>query len=415
MPFKPFRLAVLAPLMLLLGGCNLVVMNPAGDVATRQANLILWSTGLMLLIIVPVILFTLFFAWKYRASNRDATYDPEWNHSTKLEVLIWTAPLMIIIALGAMTWLFTHLLDPYRPLTRIAPGQPVTEETRTLTVEVVALDWKWMFIYPELGIATVNELAAPVDTPIAFRLTSSSIMNSFYIPALSGMIYAMPGMQTQLHAVINREGTYEGIASNYSGPGFSNMHFKFLGMSQDGFDEWVARVRAQGQPLTRERYLEVEAPSEMEPVHYYSQVDRGLFRAILNMCVEPGRMCMDEMMHIDMQGGGGLDSLHHMDRLIYDTNRAHDSHFGHGPSGYAGAGEAGGAEAPGATFPASDRRPRSEEPADDAAPQGAPHEGPHEGPRQAPDEGQSGTQNGSGQSGDDGPAPGSAAPDQLQN
>ena len=389
LPSKPFRLLLLLPL-LFLGGCNMIVMNPAGDVASRQASLILWSTGLMLLIIVPVICFTLFFAWRYRAAAKRDDYDPEWNHSTKLEVIIWTAPLLIIIALGAMTWLFTHLLDPYRPLSRIGPDRPVTEETPTITVQVVALDWKWMFIYPELGIATVNQLAAPVDTPINFRLTSSSIMNSFYIPAMSGMIYAMPGMQTQLHAVINQEGTYQGIASNYSGPGFSNMHFQFLGLSDGDFDAWVERVRAEGQPLTRERYLEVEQPSELEPVHYFSDVDPGLFQAVLNMCVEPGRMCADEMMHIDMQGGGGIDSLSNMDRLMYDANRVHGTHHGHGASGYAGAGAGAGdgAEAPGATFPATDRLPRSDE---------------TESGDTAPHEGQRG----------DSPDTGTAAPDQL--
>ncbi|MFD2237524.1 ubiquinol oxidase subunit II [Aureimonas populi] len=374
----------------------MVVMNPSGDVAARQASLILWSTGLMLLIIVPVIAFTLFFAWRYRASNKDATYDPEWNHSTHLEVLIWTAPLMIIIALGAMTWLFTHLLDPYRPLDRIDAATPVTEETPTLDVQVVALDWKWMFIYPELGIATVNELAAPVDTPINFRLTSSSIMNAFYVPALSGMIYAMPGMQTRLHAVINSEGVYNGFSANYSGSGFSNMHFQFLGLSNEDFEAWVERVRAEGQPLDRARYLEVEQPSELEPVHYYSSVEDGLYRSIVNMCAEAGRMCADEMMHIDMQGGAGVDSVHNLERLIYDGNRSHGETAGYGPSGYAGAGSEE-SEAPGATFPATDRPARSDEPAPGTS--GSPGEAPPEdGAPEAPE--------------DDDASP---APDQLNN
>ncbi|WP_182084958.1 ubiquinol oxidase subunit II [Aureimonas sp. ME7] len=340
-----------------LSGCNLVVMNPSGFIASQQANLILISTGLMLLIIVPVIVATLWFAWRYRASNPDARYDGDWHHSTQLEVLIWTAPLMIIIALGAVTWISTHLLDPYRPLERIDAARPVTAETPPITVEVVALDWKWMFIYPELGIATVNELAAPVDRPINFKLTSSAIMNTFYVPALAGMIYTMPGMETKLHAVINKPGIYDGLSANYSGPGFSNMHFKFHGLEAAEFDAWVAKVKAEGQPLDRTRYMEVEKPSEAEPIHYYASVDDDLFHSILNMCVEPGRMCMDEMMHIDMQGGGGHDSAANRDRLVYDGNRHHDG-AGHGPSGYAGA-KVEGEEAPGATFPASGRTPRS--------------------------------------------------------
>jgi cytochrome o ubiquinol oxidase subunit 2 len=170
----------------LLAGCNMVVMDPAGDVAVQQRNLIIASTALMLLVIVPVIALTFLFAWRYRASNPEGTYDPDFHHSTQLEVVIWTVPLLIIIALGAMTWISTHTLDPYRPLGRLAPGKPVPAGTKPLEVQVVSLDWKWLFIYPELGIATVNEMAAPVDQPISFKLTSSSVWNTFYVPALAG-------------------------------------------------------------------------------------------------------------------------------------------------------------------------------------------------------------------------------------
>src|SRR3982750_921687 len=200
------RALALLPLAGLLVGCNAVILQPSGDIALQQRNLIIASTVLMLLIVVPVIVFTLIFAWRYRQSNTGAVYDPEWHHSTRLEVLIWSAPLVIIIALGAMTWLSTHTLDPYRPLARIAPDRPIPGGAKPLNVEVVALDWKWLFFYPEYGIATVNEMAAPVDVSIAFKLTASSVMNTFVVPALAGMVYAMPSMQTQLHAVINKEG-----------------------------------------------------------------------------------------------------------------------------------------------------------------------------------------------------------------
>src|SRR3954463_11644554 len=174
---KLLRALALLPLAGLLAGCNAVLLNPSGDIALKQRNLIITSTALMLLIIVPVIVFTLLFAWRYRASNQDAPYDPDWSHSTRLEVLIWSAPLMIIIALGAMTWLSTHTLDPFRKLTRIDASRPLPPGTKPLNVEVVALDWKWLFFYPDQGIATVNEMAAPVDVPIAFKITSSSVMN----------------------------------------------------------------------------------------------------------------------------------------------------------------------------------------------------------------------------------------------
>lgn len=273
-----FRLTV-GTSLLLLGGCKMVVMSPSGDIARQQADLIIVATVLMLLIIVPVLFLTLYFAWHYRHSNKKAKYDPEWHHSTRLEVVIWSAPLAIIIALGAITWISTHKLDPYRPLDRIDANRPVTPDTRPITVEVVALDWKWLFLYPEYGIATVNELAAPVDVPINFKLTGSSVMNAFYVPALAGMIYAMPGMQTKLHAVINEPGTYEGLSANYSGEGFSDMRFKFLGLAQGDFDQWVAGVKQNGTALNRDTYLKLEKPSIKEPVRYYSTVQDGLYRS----------------------------------------------------------------------------------------------------------------------------------------
>lgn len=285
--------------MLALAGCDLLVLDPPGDVAAQQGDLIVQATRLMLLIIVPVILLTLLFAWRYRASNRAATYRPDWDHSTQLELVIWTAPLLIIIALGAITWITTHTLDPYRPLDRIASDRPVPAGTEPLVIEVVALDWKWLFLYPQQGIATVNEIAAPVDRPIQFRITASSVMNSFYIPALAGQIYAMPGMETKLHAVMNRAGEYEGFSANYSGAGFSHMRFRFHGVDEAAFDGWVQKVKAGGARLGRGEYLELEKPSEREPVRLYGEVDPGLYHAILNRCVAPGALCMDEMMAID--------------------------------------------------------------------------------------------------------------------
>ncbi|HEY9347403.1 MAG TPA: ubiquinol oxidase subunit II, partial [Inquilinus sp.] len=246
MPIKALgRLAAL-PLLVLLGGCNMVVMSPSGDIAVQQRDLIVISTILMLLIIVPVIALTLFFAWKYRQSNKDAAYDPDWHHSTQLEVVIWSAPLVIIIALGALTWISTHTLDPYRPLERIDAERTVAADVKPLTVEVVALDWKWLFLYPEQGIATVNELAAPVDVPIQFKITSATVMNSFFVPALAGQIYAMAGMETKLHAVINKPGEYEGFSANYSGAGFSGMRFTFHGLAAGDFDAWVQKLKAEG-------------------------------------------------------------------------------------------------------------------------------------------------------------------------
>ncbi|PVE53572.1 ubiquinol oxidase subunit II [Arthrobacter sp. TPD3018] len=297
-------LALLAPA--LLGGCDLVVMNPAGDVARQQAHLILWSTGLMLLIIVPVIALTVLFAWKYRHTNEDAEYRPNWDHSTGLELIIWSAPLLIVIALGALTWISTHSLDPYRPLARIAPGQPVAKNAKPLEIQVVSLDWKWLFIYPEQGIATVNELALPVNRQVVFRMTSSSVMNTFYVPTMAGMIYTMPGMETQLHAVLNKPGRFEGISANYSGAGFSDMRFTVDGFDDAGFAKWVSETRSAQGKLDNATYLKLERPSEKVPAIRYAGFAPGLFDRILGMCTKPGETCMQATMMKD----GGMDMGH---------------------------------------------------------------------------------------------------------
>ena len=294
---------------LLLSGCNAVVMKPHGDIAQQQAQLIVTSTLLMLLIIVPVIALTLLFAYRYRQSNTEATYAPDWDHSTRLELVIWGAPLLIIIALGAITWISTHKLDPFRPLDRIAEGKPLAADVKPLEVYAVAMDWKWLFIYPEQGIALVNEMAAPVDRPIHLRFTSTSVMNTFYVPALAGMIYAMPGMETQLHAVINKAGVYDGISAHYSGAGFSDMRFKFHGLSDADFARWVESSKAGGAALTRADYVKLELPSSKEPVRRYASVEPGLWGAIVDRCVDGKKMCASQMMAIDAAGGAGKGGL----------------------------------------------------------------------------------------------------------
>ncbi len=314
-------LVALAGALAALAGCDTIVMKPHGDIAVQQSQLIVTSTLLMLLIIVPVIALTLFFAWRYRQSNTAATYAPDWDHSTRLELVIWGAPLLIIIALGTITWISTHKLDPYRPLDRIDAGRPVPADVKPLVVQVVSLDWKWLFVYPEQGIATVNELAAPVDRPIRFELTSSNVMNTFYVPALAGMIYTMPGMQTQLNAVINKPGRYQGLSGNYSGAGFSQMRFDFLGLSDADFDAWVRSARRDGAVLDRAGYLALEQPSEREPVRRYAQVEPGLFGAVLNRCVDSSKMCMHEMMAIDAAGGAGKAGLAGVARQPWRNDR----------------------------------------------------------------------------------------------
>ena len=285
--------------LVLLAGCNTVVMNPSGDIAAQQGHLIVVSTLLMLLIIVPVIALTCLFAWRYRKNNTAATYTPDWDHSTGLELMIWGAPLLVTIALGLLTWIGTHILDPYRPLQRLDAQRAISAETRVLNVQVVALDWKWLFIYPDLGIASVNELAAPVDMPVRFKITASSVMNSFFIPALAGQIYAMPGMETTLNAVINRPGEFAGFSANYSGAGFSDMRFKFHGLAAADFERWVKAAKAGGGNLDRANYLQLEKPSQREPVRHYGTVAADLYDAILNRCVDLDAVCINKMMASD--------------------------------------------------------------------------------------------------------------------
>lgn len=302
----------------MLAGCDkLVLLSPQGDVAAQQGQLIMTSVWLMLIIIVPVIALTFWFAWKYRVGHAKDEYDPDWDHSIQLELVIWAAPLAIIIALGAITWINTHTLDPYRPLARLSEGEKLpANDDNVLRVQVVGLNWKWLFIYPDYGIATVNEMAAPVDRQIRFQLTSSSMMNSFYVPALAGQIYAMPGMEALLHAVINQPGDYPGFSANISGAGFTWMKFRFHGLDAAGFDQWVARNKASGKLLDRAEYLELEKPSEREAVRRYGDVASGLFDRVVNRCVPDGVRCHSELMVIDSHGGLGPTGLARREQLI---------------------------------------------------------------------------------------------------
>lgn len=299
MSVKALRRLAPMPLALMLGGCHMVLLNPAGDVARQQSHLLVVSVLLMLLIIVPVLVAIAVVAWRYRASNKQADYSPDWEHSTQLELLIWAAPLIIIIMLGAVTWIGTHKLDPYRPLDRVDASHQVTADAAPLRVQVVSLDWKWLFFYPDYGIATVNQLAAPVNVPITFELTSDDMMNSFFIPDLAGQIYAMPGMQTVMHAVINQAGDYKGFSANYSGHGFTDMRFRFVGMTAAHFKQWVQSVRQGGGALDRQAYLKLAQPTRGEPVHHYARYAPDLYHRILNRCVNPGEMCMDRMAAMD--------------------------------------------------------------------------------------------------------------------
>ena len=251
----------------------MTLLDPVGQVGIDEKNLIITATLLMLLVVVPVILMTIIFAWKYRASNKNATYAPKWSHSTKIEVVIWTVPILIIIALGVITYKSTHALDPYRP---------IQSDVKPVTIEVVAMDWKWLFIYPDQGIATVNKIVFPANTPVNFRITSDTVMNSFFIPGLGGQIYAMAGMTTKLHLIANKNAELDGISANYSGAGFTGMKFKAIATSQAEFDAWVNEVKASPKQLDQAEYAALSKPSQNNPVALYSSYAPNLFQTIID-------------------------------------------------------------------------------------------------------------------------------------
>ncbi|GLR47772.1 ubiquinol oxidase subunit II [Sphingomonas astaxanthinifaciens] len=298
------KCAALAVCVLLLGACDRGVLNPAGDVARQQRDLIYISTALMLLIIVPVMVLIVVFAWRYRKGN-GGTYDPKFDHSTSLELVIWSAPLLIIIALGALTWSSTHLLDPFRPINAKATALEGQAEKSLppLRVQVVSLDWKWLFIYPEQGIATVNDLVLPLDRPVRFDITSSNMMNTFYAPTMAGMVYAMPGMQSTLHAVLDRPVDDQGYSGNYSGAGFSGMRFRIRGVSEQQFAGWIGQAKASGRTLDRATAIALLKPTEKVPPILFAAAEPDIYKRILERCLLPGQPCMSEVMAKDMGRG----------------------------------------------------------------------------------------------------------------
>ncbi len=273
MSVRSLRKAALAAAVFSLAGCQGGVLDPKGQVGVDEKTLIIVSTLLMLLVVIPVIVMTLFFAWKYREGRDHEIYSPKWAHSGRIETVVWLVPVAIIVILGGITWYSTHALDPYKPL---------DHEREPLTVQVVSLNWKWLFIYPEQGVASVNELVFPVDVPVQFRITSESTMNSFFIPQLGSQIYSMAGMETRLHLIANEAGTYHGISANYSGEGFSDMNFDAIATSDTEFEQWVTSVRQDNPTLTPERYATLATPSEDHPVEHFGSVSDGLFHQIIH-------------------------------------------------------------------------------------------------------------------------------------
>jgi cytochrome o ubiquinol oxidase subunit 2 len=256
---------------------GLVVLNPSGTIALAERTLMIHAVEFMLIVIVPVFVLLFFFAWQYRASNKKAKYMPDWEHAKIDELIWWAIPFEIVLILGALTWGSTHTLDPRVPLDTSPP----------LVVQVVALDWKWLFIYPEQHIATVNYVRIPVNRAVRFDITADAPMNSFWIPQLGGQIYAMTGMVNSLNLMATETGTFAGSSANYSGEGFAQMKFAAQATSQADFDSWVATVHAAPRTLDKTTFEQLAQPSEGNAVGYYASIDDTLYNTIVMKFMSP--------------------------------------------------------------------------------------------------------------------------------
>lgn len=267
------------------------VLNPAGLVAHKQFDLLVFATLLMLVIVIPVFVMTFFIAWKYSEGNHKAKYTPEWDRNRKLETIWWGFPLVIILILSIVTWQSSHDLDPFKPL---------NAETKPLTIQVVALQWNWLFIYPEQKAATLNYVRFPEQTPVKFEITADAPMNSFWIPSLGGQMYAMSGMSTELNLMADHSGTYRGSSANISGKGFASMKFSAESTSSQSFNNWADEIRNSSDALDLNAYNKLPRPSKNLPVTYYSLADEGLYNKIIMKYMPKG----ENRAHAEMEMGG---------------------------------------------------------------------------------------------------------------
>ncbi len=274
----PCRMSAALIALLSVSGCSGGVLDAQGPIGAADAKILLNAVGIMLVIVVPTIIAILAFGWWFRASNTRARYRPEFVYSGGIEVVVWGIPTLVIMFLGGVIWIGSHDLDPFKPIS--SPDKP-TE------VQVVSLDWKWLFIYPDQGVASVNELAVPAGIPVHFSLTSASVMNMFFVPQLGSMIATMNGMVTQLHLAADKPGEFYGQSAQFSGDGFSDMNFILRAVPQDGFAQWIATARQSGSALDRTSYLALCQQSSNVRPFTYRTVDASLFNAVVNQQLPP--------------------------------------------------------------------------------------------------------------------------------
>jgi len=266
------RRIAIAAVVSLLTACNRGILDPVGPVGQAEKTILINSTAIMLAIIIPTMIATVAFAWWFRRGNAKATYRPDWEYSGAIEMVVWSIPALTIMLLGGIAWIGSHDLEPSKPLPSSKPP---------LKVDVVSLDWKWLFIYPDQGIASVNQLVVPAGTPVSFRLTSATVWNSFFVPQMGTMIYTMPRMTTRLNLQADRPGTYVGLSSHFSGDGFPGMQFKVQALPEDQFAMWAQGSRGQGPALDGAAYAELSRPSSYVKPMTYGSVAPNLYDAIV--------------------------------------------------------------------------------------------------------------------------------------
>ena len=270
-------------LVLMLSACSGGVLDPHGPVGGAERTILFNATVIMLAVVIPVIVGTLLFAWWFRAGNKRARRLPDWSYGGRIEFVVWAIPALVVLFLGGIAWIGSHDLDPR---VRLGASSPAVE------IEAVSLDWKWLFIYPAAGVASVNRLVVPVGTPLHFRLTSAGVMNSFFVPQLGSQIYTMAGMATELNLRADDAGTFAGLSAQFSGDGFSDMHFEVTAMPAKDYAQWVQETQAGGGSLDRKQYAELARPSQKEPPRVFGAVSAGLFDAIL---ATPGAAPLESM------------------------------------------------------------------------------------------------------------------------
>ncbi|MHC2484416.1 ubiquinol oxidase subunit II [Rhizobium leguminosarum] len=262
---------ILPPMAAGLAACQEGVLSPQGPIGKAERIILIDATVIMLAVVIPVILLTVAFAWWFRAGNDRARYLPDWEYSGRIEMIVWSIPALVIIFLGGIAWIGSH---------QLSPSEPIISAQKPVDVEVVSLDWKWLFIYPSEGVASVNRLVVPVGAPVHFKLTSATVMNSFFVPQLGSQIYTMPNMTTQLNLQADTPGVYKGLSAQFSGDGFSDMHFELAAVPDDQYQDWIRTTQAKNNSLDAGTFSTLARPSSANRPETFSSVDPRLFEAV---------------------------------------------------------------------------------------------------------------------------------------